>query len=109
MSRGELLTLLDTALLCGAFRYARQISLTWLAYYPGDLAVRLKYGQLLLKTDREKQAVQHLTELCQADPEYLEAWYLLASALKGKSISTAASDKAFMIADCQSAIYALDG
>lgn len=109
MSRGELLTLLDTALLCGAFRYARQISLTWLAYYPGDLAVRLKYGQLLLKTGRDKQAVQHLTELCQADPEYLEAWYLLAAALKGKSISTAASEKAFMIADCQSAICALDG
>jgi tetratricopeptide (TPR) repeat protein len=109
MSRGELLTLLDTALLCGAYRYARQITLTWLAYYPGDLAVRLKYGQLLLKTGRDKQAVLHLTELCQADPEYLEAWYLLASALKGKSISTAGSEKAFMIADCQSAIYALDG
>ena len=109
MSRGDLLTLLDTALLCGAFRYARQISLTWLAYYPGDLVVRLKYGQLLLKTGQNKQAAQHLTELCQADPEYLEAWYLLAAALKGKSISTAASEKAFMIADCQSAIHALDG
>jgi len=49
------------------------------------------------------------TELCMADPEFLEAWYLLASALKGKSISTAASQKAFMIADCQSAIFALGG
>jgi tetratricopeptide (TPR) repeat protein len=96
-------------MLSGTYRYARQITLTWLAYYPGDLGVRLKYGQLLLKTGRSEQAVQHLTELCQADPEYLEAWYMLASALKGKSISTAASKKAFMIADCQSAIYALEG
>jgi tetratricopeptide (TPR) repeat protein len=93
----------------GSFRYARQISLTWLAYYPGDLPVRLKFGQLLLNTGRRKQAVQHLTELCQADPEYLDAWYLLASALKGKSVSVAASEKAFLIADCQSAIYALEG
>ncbi len=108
-SRREMIALLDTAMLSGAYRYARQISLTWLAYYPGDLPVRLKYGQLLMKTGRDKQAVQHLSELCQADPEYLEAWCLLATALKGKSISTAASQKAFLIADCQSAIYALEG
>jgi tetratricopeptide (TPR) repeat protein len=108
-SRREMIALLDTAILTGAYRYARQISLTWLAYYPGDLPVGLKYGQLLMKTGRDKQAVQHLSELCQADPEYLEAWCLLATALKGKSISTAASQKAFLIADCQSAIYALEG
>ena len=108
-SRSDLLSLLDTAILSGSYRYARQISLTWLAYYPGDLPVRLKYGQLLIKTGQDTQAVQHLTDLCLADPEYLDAWYLLASALKGKSISTAASQKAFFIADCQSAIYALDG
>ena len=109
LSRDQFLTLLDTAMHSGSFRYARQISLTWLAYYPGDLPVRLKFGQLLLNTGRRKQAVQHLTELCQADPEYLDAWYLLASALKGKSVSVAASEKAFLIADCQSAIYALEG
>jgi predicted Zn-dependent protease len=80
-SRREMIALLDTAILTGAYRYARQISLTWLAYYPGDLPVRLKYGQLLMKTGRDKQAVQHLSELCQADPEYLEAWHLLATAL----------------------------
>jgi hypothetical protein len=108
-SRADLITLLDAALHSSAFRYARQISLTWLAYYPGDLAVRLKYGQLLLKTGKTVQAARHLTELCMADPEYLEAWYLLATALKGKSVSTAASQKAFMIADCQSAIFALGG
>lgn len=109
LTRRDLITLLDTAMHSGAYRYARQVSLTWLAYFPGDLPVRLKFGQLLLNTGRRKQAVQHLAELCLADPEYLEAWYLLATALKGKSISTAASQKAFLIADCQSAIYALDG
>jgi hypothetical protein len=108
-SRSEFITLLDTAMLTGAYRYARQISLTWLAYYPGDLPVRLKYGQLLLRTGQEAQAVKHLSDLCEADPEFLEAWYLLASALRGKSISTAASEKSFYIADCQSAILALNG
>jgi hypothetical protein len=109
LTRRDLITLLDTAMHSAAYRYARQVSLTWLAYFPGDLPVRLKFGQLLLNTGRRKQAVQHLTELCLADPEYLEAWALLATALKGKSISTAASQKAFLIADCQSAICALDG
>lgn len=108
-SRNELLTLLETAMLSGAYRYARQISLTWLAYYPGDLPVGLKYGQLLLKTGQNSQAVKHLSELCLADPEYLESWYLLGIALKGKSISTAASEKAFPLADCQSSIFALGG
>lgn len=108
-SRNELLTLLETAMLSGTFRYARQISLTWLAYYPGDLPVGLKYGQLLIKTGQNSQAVKHLSELCLADPEYLDAWYLLGIALKGKSISTAASEKAFPLADCQSSIFALGG
>jgi tetratricopeptide (TPR) repeat protein len=108
-SRNELLTLLETAMLSGAYRYARQISLTWLAYYPGDLPVGLKYGQLLLKTGQNSQAVKHLSELCLADPEYLEAWYLMGFALKEKSISTAASEKAFPLADCQSSIFALGG
>ena len=108
-SRADLITLLDTALLVGAYRYARQLSLTWLAYYPGDLPVRLRYGQLLLNTGKDRQAIQHLSELCLADPEYLESWYLLATALKGRTLSTAASQKAFLIADCQSAIYALEG
>ena len=108
-SRSELITLLDSAIHVGSYRFARQITLTWLAHFPGDLPVRLKYGQLLIKTGQSDQAVQHLTDLCQADPEYLGAWQLLAIALQGISKSTASSEHAFFIADCQSAIHALGG
>jgi tetratricopeptide (TPR) repeat protein len=108
-SRSNCLALLDAAISVGAFRYARQISLTWLAHFPGDLPVRLKHGQLLVNAGQLEQAVQHLTNLCLADPEYLEAWKLLAIAMKGISKNTAASDQAFVVADCQSAIRALGG
>ncbi len=107
--RSDFVTLLDSAIYIGSFRFARQITLTWLAYYPGDLPVRLKYGRLLLNSGQSDQAIQHLKDLCQADPEYLDAWNLLAVALQGKPKSPAASEQAFIVADCQSAIYALGG
>ena len=108
-SRSELIALLDSAIHVGSYRFARQMALTWLAHFPGDLPVRLKYGQLLIKTGQSDQAIQHLTELCRADPEYLEGWLLLAIALQGISKSLASSEHAFMLADCQSAIFALGG
>lgn len=108
-SRSEFIALLDSAIHVGSYRFARQMTLTWLAHFPGDLPVRLKYGQLLIKTGQSDQAVQHLTELCRADPEYLDAWLLLAIALQGISKSLASSEYAFMLADCQSAIFALGG
>lgn len=107
--RSDFITLLDSAIYAGSFRFARQISLTWLAYYPGDLPVSLRYGRLLLKAGQPDQAVQHLRDLCLADPEYLDAWNLLEVALQGKSKSLAASEQAFIVADCQSAIHALGG
>jgi tetratricopeptide (TPR) repeat protein len=81
----------------------------WMAYFPGDLPVRLKYGQLLLEAGQMDQAIQHLTDLCLADPEFLDAWNLLSLALERLSKKSAASESAFFIADCQSAIYALGG
>jgi len=107
--RSDFITLLDSAIYAGSLRFARQITLTWLAYYPGDLPVRLKYGRLLLNAGQTDQAIQHLKDLCLADPEYLDAWNLLAVALQGKAKSPAASEQAFIVADCQSAIHALGG
>jgi len=108
-SRSEFIALLGAAFQVGSYRFARQITLTWLAYYPGDLPVRLKHGQLLVNIGKLDQAVQHLTELCQADPEYLKAWELLAVALQRMSKSPAASEHAFFLADCHSGIHALGG
>jgi tetratricopeptide (TPR) repeat protein len=108
-ARSELLSLLDSAMFAASYRFARQISLMWLAYFPGDLPVRLKYGHLLLKAGQKDQAIQHLTDLCLADPEYLAAWQLLSDALDGYSKNPAAIDSSFFIADCQSALHALGG
>ena len=41
MSRELLLTLVNTALKTGEFRYARRLCTAWLAVYPGDLPVNL--------------------------------------------------------------------
>jgi tetratricopeptide (TPR) repeat protein len=106
-TRAELLSLLDSAIYTESYRFARQISLMWLAYFPGDLPVRLKYGHLLLNAGQKDQAIQQLTELCLADPEYLDAWQLLSVSLEGYSKNPAATDSAFFIADCQSALHAL--
>lgn len=106
-NRAELISLLDSAISLDAYRYARQISLMWMAYFPGDLPVRLKYGQLLLKAGQREQAIQHLTELCVADPEFIDAWRWLSSALEGLSKNPATQENAFYIADCQSAMHAL--
>ena len=108
-SRSEFITLLNSAIHVDSYRFARQITLTWLAHFPGDLPVRMKYGQLLIKTGHFDQAVQHLNDLCRADPEYLDAWQSLAAALQRISKSSASSEHAFFIADCQSAIHALGG
>ncbi len=108
-SRSNFITLLDAAIYAGSLRFARQITLTWLAYFPGDLPVRLKYGRILLNSGQIDQAIQHLNELCQADPEFLDAWLLLAKAIQGRTSSSASSEQAFAIADCQSAIQALGG
>jgi tetratricopeptide (TPR) repeat protein len=106
-TRAELLSLLDSAIYTESYRFARQISLMWLAYFPGDLPVRLKYGHLLLNAGQKDQAIQQLTELCLSDPEYLDAWQLLSVSLEGYSKNPAATDSAFFIADCQSALHAL--
>lgn len=108
-TRSEFIALLDSAILVGSYRFARQITLTWLAYYPGDLPVRYRYGKLLIETGQTQQAIQIISELCLADPEYLEAWELLETALlkTGKNIS--GSDYSFYTADCHSAINALGG
>lgn len=107
--RDDFATLLDTAILSGANRFARQITLTWLAYYPGDLPVRLKYGQLLLNASQTSKAIKALSELCQADPEFVEAWELLSIALKRNAGDLPQDDNAFYVADCNSAINALGG
>jgi hypothetical protein len=81
MSRELLLTLLNTALSTAELRYARRLSTSWLAIYPGDLHVNLLYARAFYRDKSlslQVHALPILEELCKLDPEFLEAQELLA-------------------------------
>ena len=83
LSREALLTLLSTALTTGELRYARRLCTSWLAIYPGDLEVNLMYARAFLmekSPSLQVHATPILEQLCNSDPEYLEAQQLLADA-----------------------------
>lgn len=83
MSREILLSLLDTALRTGELKYARRLCTAWLANYPGDLLVSLLNARAYLSEKSPElrlHALPILEELCQLDPEFLQAQELLAEA-----------------------------
>jgi hypothetical protein len=79
LTRHRLLSLAHTALAVGETRYARRLTLSWLAAFPGDLPVGLIYARALRQENLASQAVSALEGLCLADPEYLEAQEALAN------------------------------
>lgn len=110
ISRADLISLLHTARLVGAQRFGRQAALTWLAYYPGDLPVKMVYARILYQANQTTQAQRILTDLCQSDPEMVEAWILLSRSLSD-AVHTGDSlpESSIQFADCQAAIHALGG
>lgn len=81
LPRELLLTLLETALRSGELRYARRLGTAWLALFPGDLQVSLRYAQSFSKdssADVRLQALPIVEALCRLDPEFKEAQRLLA-------------------------------
>jgi hypothetical protein len=91
MSREQLLTLLDAALKTGELRYARRLCSAWLAIYPGDLGVNLLNARAYYKEkilDLQLNALPILEDLCNIDPEYLEAQELLADVRRLAGTST---------------------
>lgn len=78
MPRERLIFLIKTALSIGENRYARQVALTWLANFPGDLEVSLLNAQSLIQSGLNRQALSILEALCEKDPEFLEAQKLIA-------------------------------
>ncbi len=90
ISRDQTITLLNTALSTGEVRYARRLSTAWLAIYPGDLQVSLYYARALFldkAPSLQQQALPILEELCQIDPEFLEAQELLAEVRKSAGLA----------------------
>jgi hypothetical protein len=81
MSRDSLLNLIDTGLRSGELRYARRLCASWLTVLPGDLQVNLLFARayyLEKSTALQQHAVPILEELCNLDPEFLDAQELLA-------------------------------
>jgi tetratricopeptide (TPR) repeat protein len=83
--------MLRTALQAQAFRFVRQTALAWLAAYDGDAEVYLLRARALIGEGRARQALSILEQICQADPEYIEAQKLRADLIiniRGKDVNT---------------------
>jgi hypothetical protein len=93
ISRQDFIQLLEAALRFKEFKYAEQIALGWLSFFPGDLEVRYCYAQSLLHYDLvtavPKRASGHkpkssylslvqLEKIITTDPEFSAAHHLLA-------------------------------
>ncbi len=95
LSRDTGLLLLRTALAVGQGRYARRVAQAWLANYPGDLQFGLLHARAIIlekdeianhltahrqsrASDEPAAAIRILENICQVDPEFLEAQQLLA-------------------------------
>jgi hypothetical protein len=77
LRRADLLSLVNISLSVGETRYARRLSLAWLSYFPGDLAVSLLHAQSFLQERQPRQALPLLEILCGADPEFVAAQKML--------------------------------
>lgn len=76
--RQYLIDLLHTGLLTKSYRFVRQAALAWLTYFESDLYVRFLRAKALAAEGKSKQAKAILEQLCQADPEFVEAQTLRA-------------------------------
>jgi hypothetical protein len=80
--RQELINLIHAARVAGRSDYARSAAADWLAVWPGDLEVQFLLAQAEVEQGLNSPAVARLTGVLAADPEFSEAYDLLASALR---------------------------
>jgi len=73
LPRDRYLRIVSAALSAGNHRFAREVVLSWLATYPGDMLAGLYYAQALVGENRTIQALPVLEGLCLADPEFVAA------------------------------------
>ena len=78
--RHFLIKILYAALAIGENRFTHQVALAWLAYYPGDLLVKLLRAQALLADGYADQCLTILQDLITRDPENREAYELIQEA-----------------------------
>ena len=90
--RSTVINLLTNAIKVESYKYARNLSQTWLDTYSGDLVVESLFAQALLKEDRIDEAIPLIKEIVYVDPEYLPAQRLVAYSTNltaFKSVATA--------------------
>lgn len=86
ISRQSLINLLEAAFQTHEYRYARQISLGWLAFFPGDLEVKRNYAHAMYRIGFKQQAISVLDEIIRIDPEDLETLKLRANMLGSQDV-----------------------
>ncbi len=79
INRSTALILLNCALESGELRFARQLVLSWLTAYPGDLEVNTILGELFFRENKLAQAITILEKIALLDPEDVRVQKLLAS------------------------------
>ena len=82
LNRETLRIMLQAALDNAEHRFARQLALAWLSAFPGDLEVSLLQARAILAEGRPGLVVAALDLVVRKDPEYLEAYQILAAATR---------------------------
>jgi hypothetical protein len=80
LSRATLLLVLNAALDAKELRFARQLALTWLSIYAGDLEVNRTLARIFSLENKTGQTIQILEKVCRMDPEDIQAQKALAKA-----------------------------
>jgi hypothetical protein len=78
VKRVEYIRMLNAAIKSKSYRFARQSSSLWLESFPGDMEVTLYNTRALFAEGNESQAAQLLENLVVLDPEYYEAFRMIA-------------------------------
>ena len=65
---------------CKEYRFARQLVLSWLSVYPGDLAANAMLAKVFIAEGKIGQGIQVYEKICRIDPEDIVSMKALAMA-----------------------------
>jgi len=80
LSRDTLNLIFNAAIESKEYRFARQIVLSWLSVYPGDLPANAMLAKVFLAEGKLGQGIQVLEKICRIDPEDIISQKALALA-----------------------------
>ena len=63
---------------CKEYRFARQLVLSWLSVYPGDLAANAMLAKVFIAEGKIGQGIQVYEKICRIDPEDIVSMKALA-------------------------------